>query len=143
MTGITIGKLARHSGVNIETIRYYERIGMLPAPPRSAGGHRLYDEDHLKRLSFVRRCRQLGFSLDEVRALLSLVDGGDYSCDDVRRMALHQLDAVRRRIKDLRIMERTLDEMAGRCDGGEVPDCPIVETLFADRPPLSGLRDVG
>ncbi len=136
MINITIGKLADHSGVNIETIRYYERIGMMPEPPRSAGGHRLYDEDHVKRLSFVRRCRQLGFSLDEIRALLSLVDGGDYSCDDVRRMALNQLASVRRRIADLRLMETTLDELAGRCDGGEVPDCPIIETLFADRPPL-------
>lgn len=134
MTVLTIGQVAARSGVNIETIRYYERIGIVPEPPRSEGGQRRYDDPDLRRLAFVRRCRELGFPLDEVRALLALVDGGDYSCDDVRRMTLHQLDAVRHRIADLRVMETTLDRMAARCDGGEVPDCPIIETLFADRP---------
>ncbi len=133
MTDRTIGKLSARSGVNIETIRYYERIGILPAPPRSAGGHRIYDSDHLKRLSFVRRCRELGFALDDVRALLRLVDGGDYTCDEVREMTLAHLDAVRARIADLRTMERTLDDMAARCDGGEIPDCAIVEALFEAR----------
>lgn len=134
MTSLTIGKLAQSTGVNIETIRYYEHIGMLPAPPRSAGGHRLYDSGHLKRLSFVRRCRELGFPLDEVRALLALVDGGGYSCEDVRLRTVQHLGAVRGRIADLRLMEHTLDRMVARCDGGKVPDCPIIETLFADRP---------
>ena len=126
----TIGKLSASSGVNIETIRYYERIGILPAPPRSTGGHRLYDEQHLKRLCFVRRCRDLGFTLDDVRALLRLVDGGDFTCDEVKEMTLDHLGGVRRRIADLRTMERTLDDMAARCDGGEVPDCAIVDALF-------------
>jgi MerR family mercuric resistance operon transcriptional regulator len=126
----TIGKLSARSGVNIETIRYYERIGILPAPPRSAGGHRIYDADHLKRLCFVRRCRELGFALEDVRALLRLVDGGDYSCEEVREMTLVHLGAVRARIADLLTMERTLGDMAARCDGGEVPDCAIVEALF-------------
>jgi MerR family mercuric resistance operon transcriptional regulator len=129
----TIGKISASSGVNIETIRYYERIGILPAPPRSEGGHRLYDEEHLKRLSFVRRCRDLGFSLDDVRALFRLVDGGDFTCDEVKAMTLDHLDGVRRRIADLRTMERTLDDMATRCDGGEVPDCAIIDALFEAR----------
>ena len=119
--------------MNIETIRYYERIGILPAPPRSAGGHRIYDADHLKRLTFVRRCRELGFSLDDVRALLRLVDGGDYTCEEVRDMALAHLDAVRARIADLLAMERTLEDMTARCLGGEIPDCAIVEALFEAR----------
>jgi MerR family mercuric resistance operon transcriptional regulator len=133
MAELTIGRLAARTGVNIETIRYYERIGMIPPPPRSAGGQRRYEESHLRRLCFVRRCRELGFPLDEIRALLTLVDGGDYSCAEVRDMTVRQLDAVRRRIVDLRVMERTLDSMASACAGGSVPDCPIVDALFSGR----------
>jgi len=131
MPRLTIGRLAARTGVNIETIRYYERIGMVPAPPRSPGGQRRYQESHLRRLSFVRRCRELGFPLDEIRTLLALVDGGDYTCAEVRETTVRQLDAVRRRIADLKVMERTLDTMAARCEGGSVPDCPIVDALFA------------
>lgn len=131
MRDITIGVLAAQTGVNIETIRYYERVGMIPPPPRSPGGQRRYDDSHLRRLSFVRRCRELGFPLDEIRALLALVDGGGYSCAEVRDMTLRHLDDVRRRIADLRVMESTLDNMAEQCEGGAVPDCPIVDTLFA------------
>ncbi len=133
MTELSIGTLASRTGVNIETIRYYERIGVIPPPPRTAGGQRRYDEAHLRRLSFVRRCRELGFPLDEVRALLALVDGGDYSCAEIRETTVRQLEAVRRRIADLRVMERTLDAMAAACAGGAVPDCPIVDALFAER----------
>ncbi len=133
MAELTIGRLAARTGVNIETIRYYERIGMIPPPPRSTGGQRRYQESHLRRLSFVRRCRELGFPLDEIRALLALVDGGRYSCAEVRDMTVRQLDAVRRRIADLLVMERTLDTMAAACAGGSVPDCPIVDALFAGR----------
>ena len=131
MAELTIGRLAARTGVNIETIRYYERIGMIPPPPRSAGGQRRYEESHLRRLAFVRRCRELGFPLDEIRTLLALVDGGSYSCTEVRNMTVRQLEAVRRRIADLRVMERTLDTMAAACAGGSVPDCPIIDALFA------------
>ena len=79
----------------------------------------------------MRRCRELGFPLDEIRTLLALVDGGDYTCAEVRETTVRQLDAVRRRIADLKVMERTLDTMAARCEGGSVPDCPIVDALFA------------
>ncbi len=131
MTAFTIGRAAQHSGVNVETIRYYERIGIVPAPPRTVGGQRRYGQEHLRRLAFVRRCRELGFSLGEVRALLQLVDGRAYSCDEVRDVALRHLDAVRRRIIDLQAMEKALDEMVSRCDGGSVPECPIIDALFA------------
>src|SRR3546814_2350116 len=83
-----IGDLSGRTGVNIETIRYYERIGIMPEPPRSAGRQRVYDSGHIKRLAFIRRSRELGFSLDEVRALLTLVDGGDYTCGEVHEMTL-------------------------------------------------------
>jgi len=125
-----IGALSRATGVNIETVRYYERIGILPPPPRSPGGHRLYSVEHMKRLAFVRRSRELGFSLQEVRRLLNLVDGGAGTCDQVKAVTLDHLDDVRHRIADLRRMERVLRGMAAACEGGAVPDCPIIDILF-------------
>ena len=129
--GFPIGQLSRHSGVNIETIRYYERIGLVPRPLRSEGGHRVYDAGHGKRLVFIRRSRELGFSLDEIRALLSLVDGGGYTCGEVHEMALAHIADIRRKIADLRRMDRVLREMAAQCAGSDVPDCPILDALSA------------
>jgi MerR family transcriptional regulator, mercuric resistance operon regulatory protein len=130
---LTIGALSRRTGVNIETIRFYERTAVLPRPPRSAGGHRVYDEDYLKRLSFVRRSRELGFSLDEVRALLRLVDGGRYTCAEVKAITLDHLEDIRRKVADLRRLERTLSEVAGKCRGEKVPECPVIDALFGPR----------
>ena len=87
---MTRGELGSATGCNIETIRYYERIGLLPEPPRSPGGHRLYEEEHLRRLTFIRRSRELGFTLEEVRGLLRLVDGGLYTCAEVKTLPLDQ-----------------------------------------------------
>ncbi|SMF26495.1 MerR family transcriptional regulator, mercuric resistance operon regulatory protein [Tistlia consotensis] len=126
-----IGALSERSGVNIETIRYYERIGIMPEPPRTAGGQRVYDAGHLGRLVFIRRSRELGFSLDEIRTLLHLADGGDYSCGQVHEMTLAHIADIRRKIADLRRMERVLREMAANCAGGEMPECPILEALSA------------
>jgi MerR family mercuric resistance operon transcriptional regulator len=123
-----IGELSRRTGVNVETIRYYERIGLLPPPPRTGGGHRSYAADHLERLGFVRRSRELGFTIDEIRALLGLARGGA-TCGEVRDLALAHPRDVRRRIRDLRRMERTLVTTAARCLGGTAPDCPIIEAL--------------
>ncbi|HSY86506.1 MAG TPA: helix-turn-helix domain-containing protein, partial [Verrucomicrobiae bacterium] len=126
----TIGALSKRTGVNIETIRFYERVGILPKAPRSAGGHRIYNQGHLMRLGFVRRSRELGFSLDEVRGLLQLVDGGRYTCAEVKAVTLDHLADIRRKIADLRRLEQTLAEVAGKCRGGKVPDCPVIEALF-------------
>jgi DNA-binding transcriptional MerR regulator len=79
-----IGALSARTGVHVETVRYYERIGIMPTSPRTEGGHRIYDSDHLERLAFIRRARELGFSLDEVRGLLELVDGGGLTCGEVQ-----------------------------------------------------------
>ncbi len=130
---VTIGVLSRRTGCKVETIRYYERIGLLPPPPRSAGGQRIYGEAAVKRLTFVRRGRALGFGLQELRGLLRLVDGGDYTCAEVRAITLGHLAEVRAKIADLRRLGRTLGSIAGQCVGGTVPDCPIIEALF--RPP--------
>lgn len=125
---VSIGPLSDRTGVNVETIRYYERIGLLPAPPRSAGGRRQYDRSHRRRLIFIRRMRELGFPLDDVRTLLTMVDGG-YACDDVRLLTLGHLEEVRRRIRDLGRIADILRDMADRCAGGETPDCPIIDAL--------------
>ncbi len=130
MKPFTIGALSKGTGCKIETIRYYERIGLLPKPPRSPGGHRLYQDDHLRRLTFIRRCRELGFTLDEVRGLLRLVDGGAYTCAEVKALTLDHAAELRRKVADLRRMKRVLEEMAAECEGGEVPVCPIIDALY-------------
>lgn len=130
---LTRGAIAKRTGVNIETVRYYERIGLLPAPPRSAAGHRMYDGDMLRRLHFIRRCRELGFTLDEVRGLLRLVDGGGYTCGEVKALTTAHLGEVRRKLADLERLEKVLREMVAGCAGGEVPQCPVIEALFQAR----------
>ncbi len=126
----SIGEAARRSGVKVETIRFYERSGLIDPPPRTAGGHRVYGADAVKRLNFVRRARALGFTLDQVRGLLALADERETSCAEVERLARVQLDQVRGRIDDLRRMKGVLDEMVAACAGGSVPECPILEALF-------------
>jgi MerR family transcriptional regulator, mercuric resistance operon regulatory protein len=129
MPDLTIGVLARRTGVGIETIRYYERRQLLPAPPRTAGGHRLYRGEHVKRLIFIRRSRALGFSLDEIRTLLRLVDGGA-PCGEVRAVAQDHLERIRAKLAELERMARALADTAARCEGGSAPRCPIVEDLL-------------
>jgi len=126
----SIGQLGDRAGVNLETVRYYERVGLMPKPPRTAGGHRVYYGTHLRRLGFIRRSRELGFSLQEVRVLLGLVDGGDYTCAEVRDLTLAHLADVRRKIADLKRLQRSLQGMAERCIGDRVPDCPIIDVLW-------------
>lgn len=124
-----IGALSKQTGCNIETIRYYERIGLLPAPARTDGGHRSYRDEHLKRLTFIRRSRVLGFTIDEIRGLLDLVDEGRHTCDEVKSITLDHLLEIRAKISDLEKLATVLQDMAAQCAGGTVPDCPIVEAL--------------
>src|SRR5438105_4888581 len=132
---LTRGTLAVRSGCNIETIRYYERIGILPPPPRSQGGHRLYGQDLIKRLTFVRRSRGLGFTLEEIRQLLRLVDGSNYTCAQVETLAHAHARDIRQKIADLRKLKSVLESMASRCTGDEVPECPIIDALFESQMP--------
>lgn len=127
---MTIGKLSANTGVNIETIRYYERIGILPAPPRTEGGYRIYNPDHLKRLSFVRRSRELGFTLKQTRNLLGLVDIGMYTCADVEKIALEHLQEIRIKIAELKKLEKSLKKIVSHCVDGTVKQCPIIDILF-------------
>ncbi len=128
------GEIARQAECHPETVRFYERHGLLPAPPRSEAGHRVYAPAHLRRLRFIVRCRALGFALEEIRNLLDLVDRGDCTCAEIRERTMLQLDAVRRKIRDLERMQQTLDELIGRCSGDETPDCAVLEALFDPEP---------
>jgi len=126
---IQIGALAERTGVKIETIRYYERVGLLAPPARSGGGRRLYSQEHSRRLAFIRRSRELGFSLDDVRALLALVDEGDFDCTIVKAIAVRHLAEVRGKIASLKRLERALKSMADACHPGKQVSCPIIEAL--------------
>lgn len=123
-------ELAEKSGVNLETIRYYETIALLPEPNRSPAGHRLYGEADLRRLSFVKRCRELGYTLDDVRNLLDLVDNRSYTCDQVHDLTLEHLKEVKGKIRDLKKIAKSLSDMAKQCDGGTTPACPVIEVLY-------------
>lgn len=126
---LPIGALYKATGVNIETIRYYEKIGLMPAPPRSQGRQRIYEATHLKRLSFIRRGRELGFSLDQVRELLGLVRGHEMTCAEVKSMTEEHIADIRRKVKDLKKLERVLTQLSAQCCGDAVPDCPILDAL--------------
>jgi len=128
--GLQRAELAQRAGCNLETIRYYEKAGLLPEPPRTPSGYRTYDGTHERRLRFVLRARELGFSLNEVRALLRLVDERDQPCAEARALAAGHLADVRAKIADLRRMERVLKGMVAQCGNGSLPDCPLIETLF-------------
>jgi MerR family transcriptional regulator, mercuric resistance operon regulatory protein len=130
---LPIGELSRLCRVNIETIRYYERVKMLPPPTRTASGRRIYSSTDLRTLTFVRRSRELGFSLDEIRALLRLGGPGKASCREVREIAAHHLEEIRAKLGDLKKLERLLAKTVARCSGNTVPDCPVLDILDIQR----------
>lgn len=126
---LTIGALAKTTGTNIETVRYYERIGLLPAPARTAGNYRAYSASHLARLSFVRRARDLGFSLEAVRDLLRLNDQKRRDCASVGAIAGAHLAEVERKIKDLNALRRELKGLMDQCCTGRIEACRVIEAL--------------
>ncbi|WP_455211746.1 MerR family transcriptional regulator [Kaarinaea lacus] len=128
-----IGQLSEKTNCKIETIRYYEHIGLLPEPSRSEGGYRIYNEDHLKRLAFIRRSRELGFTIEEIRDLLNLVDGGNYTCSDVKAITMEHVESIRQKIADLKKLEKTLSRIASQCAGNSTPECPIIDTLYKSK----------
>ncbi len=129
---ITRGELARRLGCHLETIRYYETIGLLPPPDRSDGGHRLYRDDDLKRLRFILRGRELGFSIREIRSLFSLAGSGIKECGEIHDLTIRHLESVRSKIEDLQRLQRTLTRISGACAGGRAPACPVIDALWAD-----------
>jgi MerR family mercuric resistance operon transcriptional regulator len=130
---LPIGELSKQSSVNIETIRYYERVKMLAPPPRTASGRRVYDSTDLRILVFIRRARELGFSLDAIRALLRLGGPEKASCREVREIAAHHLEDIRAKLGDLKKLERLLAKTVARCSGKTAPDCPVLDILDIQR----------
>lgn len=136
--GLSIGSLAKLSQVNLETVRYYERIGLMPAPDRTEGGHRVYEPAHQRRLAFIRRARELGFGIGGIRTLLGLAEPHRRSCDEVRVIASDHLRDVRAKIEDLLRLEAILAGTVERCDSRTaVPSCPVLDLLEAKSQPGS------
>lgn len=129
-TDLTRKGLAVATGCNLETIRYYENISLMPLPRRTANGYRVYGEEDVKRVSFILRLRDLGFSTADTRGLLTLVDGHDYTCHEVHDITVRHIDEVRERIRDLDNILHTLEAMADECSQGEVPECPVIDNLY-------------
>lgn len=128
-SSLTRGDLARATGCNIETIRYYEKTGLLPDPPRSAAGYRIYSAAHATRLRFILRARELGFSMEDIRGLMGLDDGAAPTCAEVKERTKRNLADVRAKIADLRRIESVLAATASRCSGAEVPNCPVLDAI--------------
>ena len=126
-----IGVLAESTGCPVETIRYYERIGLLRPPLRTAGGHRVYDESHRRRLTFVLRGRELGFSLEEIRELADLADQENQVCAAAEGIARRHIGSIKARIADLVRMQEVLERLARNCNRGRRSYCPILESLSA------------
>jgi len=131
---IPIGALAARTRCNIETIRFYEKICVLEKPARTEGGHRAYGRSHVERLTFIRRARELGFTLDDVRALLRLAEASDVPCGQVKDLAATHLAEVKAKIADLHAMQKALTALIAQCDvrgdGADQPGCPLIETLL-------------
>jgi MerR family copper efflux transcriptional regulator len=133
LQGLTTGQLARRAGVNGQTIRYYRRRGLLPEPPRSPSGYRYFPEDAVRRIRFIKRGQQLGFSLEEIKELLALRVQPGATCAQVRRRAEAKIQDVNQRIRALEVIRTALERLAASCAGrGPVSECPILENLFLD-----------
>lgn len=133
---LTRGELARRTGVNAETIRYYERVGILSVPERTEGGHRIYDHRHVRALNFIRRAKGLGFTPDEVRAIVDLGGPGEATCAEVREIAAHHLEQVRAKIADLIEIERLLAMTIEHCSGRPDAECAVIDMIERPEPEL-------
>jgi len=129
MGSLTIGRLAAAAGVNLETVRYYERINLMPSPARTASGRRVYGSGDVRRLAFIRRARELGFGIERIRALLALAEPSRGSCAEVRKIARTHLDEVRAKLADLAKLEAILAETIARCSADPAPSCPVLDML--------------
>lgn len=130
----SIGQLAKKSGCKVETVHYYEKIGLMPEPPRTEGGHRVYSLTLVKRLNFIRRSRELGFKIEQIRELLTFIDEPNHYCGEIRAIAMQQSRIVQEKIMDLKRLQTALNEMVTNCKGNQysIDDCPIVDALFTE-----------
>ena len=131
----TIGKLAKKAGCKVETVHYYEKIGLMPEPPRTSGGHRIYDLSHIKRLNYIRRSRELGFSIEQIRSLLLFIDEPNHQCGEIKSIAILQAHDVQRKINDLEKLKLALNEMINSCAGDDmtIEKCPIIDALYNEK----------
>ena len=135
MKSLTIGRLAKEAGVNLETVRFYERRGLLPRPPRSASGYRLFPAEAARRLRFIRRAQELGFSLKEVGELLSLRVSRRTTSAAIRARAEAKIADIQRKISSLESMKKTLQKLTKVCDGcASLAECPILDSLDRETP---------
>ena len=132
ITQFTIGQLAQQAKCKVETVHYYEKSGLMPEPPRTEGGHRLYALPDVKRLNFIRRSRELGFSIEQIKNLLKFIDEPNHYCGEVKAMAMIQAREVQQKIDDLKRLQVALNEMIIQCtgEGFSVDDCPIIDALY-------------
>ena len=142
-----IGALAERAGCNVPTIRYYETIGLLPRAARREGGYRTYDETDVDRLIFIRRCRDFGFSIDDVRRLLALAENPSRNCDEARDQTQAHLDAIRTKLDELKALERNLARLVADCTmaclGGPTRDCLIFQEIKQPKPLPSTAKGSG
>ncbi|NIR92502.1 MAG: heavy metal-responsive transcriptional regulator [Gammaproteobacteria bacterium] len=132
MTMLTRGRVAAQIGCNVETIRYYEKVGIIPSPRRTPAGYRVYDEEHVERLQFILRAKELGFSAERIRELLNLSDEATRTRADVKSLTEQHIQEVSNKIRDLKKLKKRLDEISSHCDGSgkSAKTCPILISLF-------------
>lgn len=131
MTKLTIGRLADEAGVNVETVRYYQRRGLMAKPEKPAGGHRRYTVDAVRRVLFIKRAQALGFTLDEIAGLLELDEA--HACAETREIATHKLEAIESKVADLNAMRKSLKALLRQCEAGTAAGpCPIIDALASD-----------
>ncbi len=130
---LSIGSLAEQTGTNVQTVRYYEQIGLMPRPSRTEGNQRRYSAEHVRRLAFIRNARDLGFTIETITTLLDLGAKPDRPCEEVIEIAEENLEVVRERLARLRALERALKNLITSCHGGQMKDCRIMEALSDPR----------
>jgi MerR family transcriptional regulator, mercuric resistance operon regulatory protein len=130
----SVGEIAKQTNCKVETVHYYEKTGLMPEPPRSEGGHRIYALSHVKRLNFIRRSRELGFRIEQIKELLKFIDEPNHYCGEVKGMAMLQAREVQQKIDDLQRLKLALNQMVSQCKGGSysIEDCPIVDALYVE-----------
>lgn len=129
MEGLTIGQVAYEASVNIETIRYYERLGLIPEPPRTESGYRIFSPEVVHRIRFIKHSQDLGFTLAEIRKLLTLTDSENYSCWEVQQFASQKLEEIEIKILNLQNIKNILQDLLSKCGEGQFNGCPIIEKL--------------
>ena len=131
----SIGQLAKQTHCKVETIHFYEKTGIMPKPPRTEGGHRIYTSSDVKRLGFIRHSRELGFSIEQIKELLKFIDESGHYCGEVKAMAMQQSIKIQKKIDDLLRLKKALYEVICECKGGgySIDDCPIIDALYVEK----------